>query len=187
MTSSIDWAEFIERAPQRAHRTTQRAAELIAPVRGAALDIGTGNGRDALFLAESGFDVTAVDISAAAKTMTHPCVRYVLADIVTFPLQTYVLINASLVLPFIARETFPAVWRRLVDSLSPGGVVAGHLSGTRDWKVLAGHAWGCDLLDVRELLVGVDVLSVDENEFDGPNNSGVVVHKHNFGFIAQKG
>src|ERR1043165_7808416 len=39
--------------------------------RGRALDIACGKGRNALFLAEEGFDVTAIDISAIALDITR--------------------------------------------------------------------------------------------------------------------
>ena len=43
--------------------------------RGRALDIATGKGRNAIFLAERGFEVTAIDISPAALDEAHKRAR----------------------------------------------------------------------------------------------------------------
>jgi len=39
---------------------------LATGLRGDALDIGCGDGRDTLFLASAGFSITAIDVSAVA-------------------------------------------------------------------------------------------------------------------------
>ncbi len=44
-------------------KTVEQLAEAIPP--GPALDLGSGDGRNALYLAEKGFEVTAVDLSEA--------------------------------------------------------------------------------------------------------------------------
>lgn len=47
------------------------------PTGSRVLDLGSGEGRNALFLAERGFDVTAVDISEAGiRRQRHPDVRW---------------------------------------------------------------------------------------------------------------
>jgi SAM-dependent methyltransferase len=151
-----------------------------------ALDIGSGNGRDALFIAEAGFLVSAVDSSESAPVLDHPRVTQLGADIVEYPLQQYALINASLLLPFIDAARFNALWQKLLEALAPSGVIAGHLSGVRDWKVQAGHAWGCNLVEAKQLFSGLTIVSIEEHELDGPNISRVLVHKHNFEFVARK-
>ena len=65
----VDWADLYSTASanlweQKPHEFSVLAAE-IAPA-GDALDLGCGEGYDALFLAEHGFSVTAVDISDVA-------------------------------------------------------------------------------------------------------------------------
>ena len=110
---TIDWQRFIENSPAWAHATTQRAVEALG--RGAgrqALDIGSGNGRDARFLADAGFEVTAVDMSVAATDLQHPRIQLHLSDIVDFPLGRYALVNASLVFPLVHKHNYEFVARK---------------------------------------------------------------------------
>jgi len=58
--------------------------------------------------------------------------------------------------------------------------------GLRARKVQAGHAWGCDLAEATQLFSGLTIVSIEEHELDGPNISRVLVHKHNFEFVARK-
>jgi SAM-dependent methyltransferase len=86
-----------------------------------ALDIAAGNGRNALFLADQGFTVDAVDISdegLAVLAGRHPKVRAVCADLDTFdiPAERYDLIVNIL---FLNRRLFP----QIREGLKPGGLL----------------------------------------------------------------
>ena len=101
---------------------------------GAALDVGSGEGADVLWLASRGWDVTGVDISPvalargaqltdqagphiAARAMWQP------ADMLTFapPADSYDLVSAQFMhLPGLARE---ALHRRLAAAVRPGGTL----------------------------------------------------------------
>lgn len=111
------------RVPSRwlvAHRTL-----LGAQRGGRALDLGCGDGRNALFVAELGFEVDAIDISdvalehlrTAADERRLP-VRVVRADLetATFPHPSYEVI---LVFNFLQRSLF----ERIERSLAPGGLL----------------------------------------------------------------
>ena len=89
--------------------------------RGKALDIAAGKGRNAIFLAQHGFSVEAVDISdVALKPLAglyanlHP----ICADLDTFdiPSNRYSLI---INIRFLARRLFPLI----VEGLVPGGML----------------------------------------------------------------
>ena len=89
-----------------------------------ALDIACGEGRNGIFLAQNGFEVTAVDISprGLAKGMRRAAelgvrVNFVQADLETYRLpETYdLIINFN----FLLRPLIPA----LFDALAPGGVI----------------------------------------------------------------
>jgi tellurite methyltransferase len=111
------------------HRKTRFSAEpsLIvkkycrsAPI-GKALDIAAGKGRNAVFLAEQGFDVEAVDISDQALIRLsgrHPNVRPVCADLDYFdiPESRY---NLILNIRFLNRRLFLCIQ----DGLNPGGIL----------------------------------------------------------------
>jgi len=92
----------------------------LAP-EGKALDIAAGTGKNALFLAEQGFSVDAVDISDAALRMfasRHPNITPVCADLDHFdiPRERYSLI---INLRFLNRRLFPYIREGLV----PGGIL----------------------------------------------------------------
>jgi tellurite methyltransferase len=72
-------ADWDERYSRGEHATTEpsrllvRAAEALAP--GRALDVACGTGRHAIFLAERGWQVTAVDASGVGIEMTEKRAR----------------------------------------------------------------------------------------------------------------
>lgn len=102
---------------------------------GHALDVATGTGRNALHLAEAGFDVTAVDISEVALARGRDeasrrglDVRWVAADLDDDPLpdDAYDLIT-------VMRYRNRSLWPRLAAALAPNGwiLVEHHLRTDR--------------------------------------------------------
>jgi SAM-dependent methyltransferase len=111
------------------YRTESRAEEpssivkkfcSLAP-KGSALDIATGNGRNALFLANQGFQVEAVDISDEGLINIagrHPNLQPICADLDLFdiPENRYCLI---LNIRFLNRRLFPYI----KEGLTAGGIL----------------------------------------------------------------
>ncbi len=91
---------------------------------GRALDVATGTGRNALFLAEAGYDVDAVDVAdEALETARQRAddrgveVNWIRADVAEFDLECeYDVITVSY---FAALELLPD----LKEALAPGGVL----------------------------------------------------------------
>lgn len=103
---------------------------------GRALDIATGAGRNALALAQAGFEVDAVDISKVAVRQARAeaerrglDVNWVVADLDTEPLpgDGYDLIT-------VLRYRNPALWPRLAAALAPDGwiLIEHHLRSMRE-------------------------------------------------------
>jgi len=97
-----------------------RRFHALAP-KGRALDIAAGAGRNALFLAERGYRVDAVDVSDVAMgrlARSHPLLQPVCADLDTFDIRadTYALI---LNIRFLNRRLFPYMEEALVK----GGIL----------------------------------------------------------------
>ena len=92
----------------------------LAPI-GKALDIATGNGRNALFLADRGFTVEAVDIADEILkdlSLRHAKVHPICADLDDFDItgSRYSLI---LNIRFLNRRLFPYIQEGLI----PGGIL----------------------------------------------------------------
>lgn len=103
---------------------------------GTALDAGSGEGGDALWLAGRGWQVTAVDFAGAALERSAEAARgagladrvsWVQADLRTWtPPGSYDLVSVQFLHP--AAEVRAAVLGRLADAVAPGGtlLVVGH-------------------------------------------------------------
>ncbi|MEO6822462.1 MAG: class I SAM-dependent methyltransferase [Candidatus Nanopelagicales bacterium] len=107
---------------------------------GDALDVGCGEGADAIWLAAQGWQVTGADVSQVAldRAAAHAreagqraATSWQRVDVLTWqpPLQAYDLVTASFLhLPSAVRDD---VHRRLATAVRPGGrllVVAHHVS-----------------------------------------------------------
>lgn len=130
------WESFYRARPQvfsgRVNPGLAWAAEPLRP--GAALDLGAGEGADTGWLAERGWTVTAVDVSATALARVAERVEGLPVTIeshdltVTFPAGTFDLVSAQYL--HSPDDTFPreAILRRAAAAVAPGGtlLVVGH-------------------------------------------------------------
>ena len=109
------------------HSEVLEAMESLSP--GKALDLGCGQGRNALFLAQHGFEVTAVDQNELALEILQRIVEQEdlemtvgLYDINSANLkQSYDLIVSTVVLMFLQADRIPAIIRNMQDQTNPGG------------------------------------------------------------------
>lgn len=117
------WAEGDYHA--RSAPTALVAAWACSLPKGRALDLACGNGRNALYLAEMGFTVDAVDIAPAALKLVEDVaqerglpVHHILADLDEYhiPAETYDLIVTSF---YMNRNLIPMV----KEALKPEGFV----------------------------------------------------------------
>lgn len=148
------------------------AAEVAEIAPGRALDLACGEGRTAVWLAERGWDVTAVDFSAVALEKARAIAkrravapRFVLADLVDYrPAEQAFDLVALLYLQLRAAE-LRAVLSRAAAAVAPGGtfllighdlanLTEGH-GGPRDASVLYSAA------DVVTCLPGLDVVRAE--------------------------
>jgi SAM-dependent methyltransferase len=104
--------------------------------RGRALDVATGLGRNALYLARAGYRVDAIDVSptglkiAATRARRRGLrVRWIEAD-----LDRYALPRARYAVVVNSFFLKPGLWRALKDAVRPGGVLIfeTHLRGAPD-------------------------------------------------------
>lgn len=108
-------------------------ADLLPDVeRGRALDLGAGEGRNALYLAQQGFDVTAIDIAPTAiqKCLDRARLHNVpvraearnLLDVEIAP-DSLALVVSAMALQFVKPSESVRVIERIKAGLRPGGMV----------------------------------------------------------------
>ncbi len=96
---------------------------------GAALDLGAGDGRNALYLAQNGFDVTAVDFSATAIEKIqykaehhHISIRGVISNVCDFEFSSvYNVIITTFVLHHLKKDEGLDVIRKMQLNTKTGG------------------------------------------------------------------
>lgn len=99
---------------------------------GKALDLGVGEGRNALFLARKGFHVTGIDISPKSiekfldlAKESGLTVEGLVMDILDFEFTpaAYNLIVATNTLHFLRKEEVCEITSKIIRSIAPGGYV----------------------------------------------------------------
>lgn len=137
----------------------------LLPAGGRVLCMADGEGRNGVWLAAQGFDVTSVDISpqGTAKTLQLAAVRGVRLvarthDITTWPLgeaQWDAVVSIFLHLPARART---ALHRRVVHALKPGGLFV--------WEAYAPEQLGQDTGGPQDLALLAPLADVTQDFAD---------------------
>jgi SAM-dependent methyltransferase len=105
-------------------------AEVAGLTPGRALDVGCGEGADAIWLARGGWTVTAIDISDVALTRAREAaeragavVEWVRGDALqaSFPARSFDLV--SMQYPALPKAAGEAAVRKLLDTVRPGGLL----------------------------------------------------------------
>ncbi len=185
------WRRYFDHAGDDSRETLRDAIRRFETP-GLAVDLGCGTGRDTAELLRAGWSVVAIDGEQEAIDRLHELVgdqgdrlttlvaRF---DDATWPVCD--LVNASFSLPFCPPDRFDDLWRRIVDSIRPGGRFSGQLFGDRD-------AWaGTGITvqtraEVEELLRPFEVERLEEVDEDGSTLLGTPKHWHLFHVVARK-
>ena len=109
------------------HSEVLEALQTVQPCK--ALDLGCGQGRNALFLAQHGFDVTAVDQNELSLEILQSIVEQEdlempvgIYDINSASIgQTYDFIVSTVVLMFLQEDRIPAIIKNMQEQTSIGG------------------------------------------------------------------
>ena len=110
-------------------------AELAGVAPGRALDVGCGEGADAIWLARAGWQVTGLDVSEVALARAADAardagatVRWVCADIAAMPPGSGAYDLVSVLYPALLHSPGDDALRALKDAVAPGGtlLVVGH-------------------------------------------------------------
>jgi len=105
-------------------------AEVAGLTPGRALDVGCGEGADAIWLARSGWTVTAIDISDVAVTRAREAaalagavVEWVCGDVLQTPFPAGSFDLVSLQYPALPKAAGEAAVRALLGTVRPGGLL----------------------------------------------------------------
>lgn len=159
-----------------------------------AVDLGCGAGRDTIELLRHGWSVLAIDAEPAAIEELEgredlppgSCLKTRVARFEDTDWPECDLVNASFALPLCPPERFPALWRRIVASLRPGGRFCGQLYGERDgW---AGDPGMTHLgrAAAEALFARLELEHFHEEEEDSITPRGKPKHWHIFHAVARK-
>lgn len=160
------WEEHYRAKPQVwSGRVNAQLAGVVAELTpGRALDLGCGEGADAIWLAEQGWTVTAVDVSTIAlgRARVEAERRNVLGWIIfhaqdlesPVPAGPYDLVSAQFLHSTVPMDR-PAILRRVAAEVAPGGslLIVDH-AATPPWaSKLAHHRFP----GIEEVLGGLDL------------------------------
>jgi SAM-dependent methyltransferase len=142
-------------------------AEVEGLTPGRALDVGCGEGADAIWLARHGWSVTAVDVSQVAVDRARTAaeaagvsVEWIRGDALELAFDARSFDLVSMQYPALPKAAGEAAVRRLLDAVRPGGVLLAvyhdldhdHREHMRSRGVDPDDYVGVD--DLRELLDG---------------------------------
>lgn len=158
-----------------------------------ALDLGAGALKDTGFLLQNGFKVTAIDSEPAmiqvAAEINNDNLKTVTSSFEDsdYPKQSYDLINAQYALPFNSPHTFNEVWNKIKNSLKSNGIFTGQFFGNNDeWNITGTNMTFKTESEVRDLLSGMEVIELTEEDKDSTTANGKPKHWHIFHVIAKK-
>jgi SAM-dependent methyltransferase len=105
-------------------------AEVVALTPGRALDVGCGEGADAIWLAQRGWTVTAIDVSEVAicraREAPNPAgasVEWIRGDVLQTPFPPRSFDLVSMQYPALPKAAGEAAVRRVLDTVRPGGLL----------------------------------------------------------------
>ncbi|EBX1414432.1 tellurite methyltransferase [Salmonella enterica subsp. enterica serovar London] len=155
----------------RTHSDMLAAAKVVAP--GRTLDLGCGNGRNSLYLAANGYDVTAWDKNPASmanleRIKAAEGLDNLQTDIVDLNTLTfdgeYDFILSTVVMMFLEAQTIPGLIANMQRCTKPGGynlIVAA--MDTPDFPCTVGFPFAFKEGELRRYYEGWDMLKYNED------------------------
>ena len=138
---------------------------------GKALDLACGTGRNALFLAKKGYEVTAIDISPQAIALAEQRageeglkINWIVADLDTYPIQgRYDLIVISFF--YVNTNMVPGI----INALESGGMLLceNHMLSPSAADETHTHRFHLKPGELKRLFNGLEIIRYEERQVDG--------------------
>jgi SAM-dependent methyltransferase len=159
-----------------------------------AVDLGCGAGRDSRELLRRGWRVIAMDktpegletLRSLTPAADRDRLETRLGDLADFDIPRCDLVNANLILPFLAAADYDAVWGRIRVALRPGGRFSGMLFGDRDESVDDPDMTCASPAAIRAYLDDFEVEHWLETDEDGVTALGEPHHFHLIEVVARR-
>lgn len=188
----FDWGGYINTTKNKPPRRLLVRAIKDIKNKETALDLGAGALNDSKYLLEQGFkQVIAVDIEENLELFNnidkrHFSFKKVAIENYDFLPNTFDLINAQFVLPFLPREKIVSVIDNIKHSLKIDGIFVGQFFGINDSWNKKPAVYVYTKQKIEEFLFNLDIAYFQEEEKDDKTAMGAEKHWHIFNFIAKK-
>lgn len=196
-----EWNErYVERGSQMwsGNPNGSLVAEVSGLIPGRALDVGCGEGADAIWLAQQGWQVTATDISTVAIERARSAgstldadVEFRVADAATDPPESASFDLVTIAYPAFKRDNGAPTFRSIAAAVAPGGrlLVIGHVLDDEALRHAADHGFDPEqyllLDDMREIVADAFTIETDQ-ERERPNAPADSHHSHDRVLIARR-
>jgi tellurite methyltransferase len=157
-----------------------------------AIDIGGGALKDTRYLLSQGFETTVIDqapqLAKMAESIKKEKLHFYVSKFINFdfPANRFDVASAMYALPFSLPVEFGPVFTKIKKSLVTGGIFVGNFFGKHDdWHKRPSMTFHTKQ-QVEALLVDMDIILLQEKEFDGKTADGRPKHWHIVNVIARK-
>jgi SAM-dependent methyltransferase len=154
-----------------------------------ALDLGAGALVDSKYLLLNGFNVVAVDQEKFNEQIQNDKFSFIQSSFndYEFSRAQFDLITAQFSLPFNGNDGFIELWGKIIASLKSNGIFVGQFFGQNDqWNVPGSELVFHSKKEVDNLLMGLEILKLEEVEEDSKLANKKFKHWHIFHFIVRK-
>jgi SAM-dependent methyltransferase len=197
--ASIEVKEYYDATVDREVRLDLKQAIDLVGDHKVAIDCGCGAGSDIAFLRANGFVVFGFDIESESITR---CMERFRGDSNVFlsqdsfnsfnyPIASLILADASLF--FCREDEFDQVWRKVTESLTPGGIFVGSFLGQNDTMAGTDYQreafWPNVLVFTEDRLTpyfrDFEIIKWSEFEESGETALGTPHHWHIYSVVAR--
>lgn len=189
----INWKNYFENTKNYPPAPLLVKAMEYVKVKTKAIDIGGGSTlKDTKYLLSQGFNTTIIDkektVKAAVQKIQSEKLKFFLCDFANFdfPVNEYDLAAAIYSLPFVQPSQFNDVFESVIKSLVTNGIFCGQFFGIRDSWCHNSQLTFLSKKVVLAILGDMEIIHLDEKEFEGKTADSSPKHWHVYNVIARK-